>query len=155
MISKSVLQKAIELPVGFYTYSLGGSGYSGGDLPNSNYNYGNAIVLKRSSDSIIIILSGIDSAPLSINYYSGGRWLGWQKYVRTSDLGYVDCVVNTVANTTVYINGSPNERNFYIPVIIRHKSTNDVLENLFYDYSWKVFSNASQEITVRFYKYPA
>lgn len=72
----------------------------------------------------------------------------------TSDLGYVDCMVTSQANTAVTIPGAPAESN-YIPVVIEHNQTRGVMESVFRTSGyWIIYSNQSQEVKVRFYKYP-
>lgn len=81
-------------------------------------------------------------------------WSTWNMTTLTSDLGYVDCMVTSQANTAVTIPGAPAESN-YIPVVIEHNQTRGVMESVFRTSGyWIIYSNQSQEVKVRFYKYP-
>lgn len=74
--------------------------------------------------------------------------------IKNSDLGYVDCTVTSQANTAVTISGAPSESN-YIPVVIEHNQTRQVMENVFRTSGvWVIYSDKAQEVKVRFYKYP-
>lgn len=73
----------------------------------------------------------------------------------TSDLGYVDCEVSSEANNHVAIPNAPSSKDGYIPVIIHHTSSNNVLDHVFYDSGyWRIYSTLTQRVIVRFYKYP-
>lgn len=69
------------------------------------------------------------------------------------DLEYIDIGVNTVANNVVEIPGSPSD-SMWIPVIIGHVSTGACLESISRDGRWRIYSTASQQVTVRFYNRP-
>lgn len=99
-----------------------------------------------------IAISYFASSIKTRRLYSG-VWSGWDTYVRTSDLGYVDCIVATSANNTITIFDAP-DNSFYIPVVVGHTDTNNVNDHVFWAGSWRIHSNVSQNTTVRFYKYP-
>ena len=83
-----------------------------------------------------------------------GNWGDWLSFVQKSDLGYVEREIDTVANKATVI---PNSEigNFYIPVIIGHWSATNIAEHVFFQQNaWYVYSDVSQHIRVRLYKYP-
>lgn len=152
-LSTSILEKALEITgQGFYMYVLSGDSYKGGDLPDYFYQFGTAIILKRNQGAIHVAIFGVD-VPLIINFYNGSRWFGWDTYVRTSDLGYVNCEVNTIANDSIAIPGAPNDAR-RIPIIIGHSSINNCLENISYINGWRIYSTVAQTTYIRFFKYP-
>lgn len=118
------------------------------------------IMLKRSDGYYGMILRfTYGSVPtFEMASKASGIWYpenSWIRFVRTSDLGYVDCEVTTVANNAVIISGAPS-KDGYIPVIIEHNQTRHVMESIFRTSGdWCIYSNQSQEVKVRFYKYPA
>ena len=71
-----------------------------------------------------------------------------------SELDYIDCSVNSTANQVVEIPGAP-ATSLYIPIHVNHSDTGAVLENIAYDGRWRIFSNKSQKLTVRFFQRPA
>lgn len=71
----------------------------------------------------------------------------------TSDLGYVNCEVNTIANDSIAIPGAPNDAR-RIPIIIGHSSINNCLENISYINGWRIYSTVAQTTYIRFFKYP-
>lgn len=71
-----------------------------------------------------------------------------------SELDYIDCSVNSTANQVVEIPGAP-ATSLYIPIPVNHSDTGAVLENIAYDGRWRIFSNKSQKLTVRFFQRPA
>lgn len=84
---------------------------------------------------------------------SGGSWTQWDSFVSNSDLGYVDYIVDTVGNTAIPIPDSPSS--YYIPVVVSHGSTLAVIEHVFFaTNTWMIYSNVSQKVQIRFYKYP-
>lgn len=91
MLTTSILEKALTLSQGTYEYDLGGSGYTGTDLPNSNYKYSKATVLtKGKGGRATVILWGLKVGetliPPTFNLYDNGAWSGWNDYVVKSDL---------------------------------------------------------------------
>ena len=83
-----------------------------------------------------------------------GNWGDWHSFVQKSDLGYVEREIDTVANKATVI---PNSEigNFYISVIIGHWSATNIAEHVFFQQNaWYVYSDVSQHIRVRLYKYP-
>lgn len=73
--------------------------------------------------------------------------------MQNGDLEYIDISVNTVANNVVEIPGAPSD-SMWIPVIIGHVSTGACLESISRDGRWRIYSTASQQVTIRFYKRP-
>lgn len=154
-LTTSILDKALELEgVGLYFYRLGGSNYIGDDLPKINYANGSVLILRRAENTIAVFLMGSDNdTPLVMNYYYVNKWLGWQTYVRTSDLGHVDVTMNVTAG---YTKISKIEGLNYIPVILRASIQYEGLSvcGSYPDNSWVAVSNTEQNITIRFFKYP-
>lgn len=112
---------------------------------------------------VIGFRSGNYSAQLRLSYFEGllyrirksGVWENWETSVLTSDLGYVDCAVDTVKDGWAVIPNSPATKNGYLPVVYGHSQTSEVLENVFYDVTtWRIYSTVSQNVNIRFYKYP-
>lgn len=62
-------------------YWLNGTSYSG-ELPADSYKYGSAIVLKRASNSISVVIFSIGK-PI-YNSYSNGSWSGWRDFTGAS-----------------------------------------------------------------------
>lgn len=79
-------------------------------------------------------------------------------YGKSQTLDFIECRVKTVSGTVkitkeTIISGTAPSLSSYIPIIIGHKSTNNVVDYVFYDSpNWIVKSDAQQEITIRFYK---
>ena len=93
-LNTSILEKAVTLDTGMHNFVLGGSGYTGEDLPSTQYAYGIATVNKRGSNGITVLLWATRYVlPLIYNQYNGAKWSGW-KEVFTTDGG-------TVKGTTV------------------------------------------------------
>ena len=89
-LNTSILEKAVELENGFHVFRLGGSGYTGGDLPATLYAYGLASVFKWSGN-IVVELHGhknIATNRKAVKYYTNdnGIWSDWFIGVTTSDL---------------------------------------------------------------------
>lgn len=107
-ISTSILEKAVELKTGFYFFKdLTGASYTGNDLPHATYTYGSAIIAKRSSTVIAVILLGIaavEAKNLVINRYNGTTWSGWEKLSTAADLA------NYLPLTGGTINGDIKQR---------------------------------------------
>jgi hypothetical protein len=89
-LNTSIIQKAHDLPIGYYMYRLGGSDYTGNDLPLFNYAYGNAVIHKRNNISISVVLYGeTEATPIATKGYNGTSWTGWQIYARKSDFSFL------------------------------------------------------------------
>ena len=92
--------------------------------------------------------SGTQTLPAAINYLYG----------KSPTLDFIECRVKTVSGTVkitkeTIISGTAPSLSSYIPIIIGHKSTNNVVDYVFYDSpNWIVKSDAEQELTIRFYK---
>ena len=72
-------------------------------------------------------------------------------------LDFIECRVKTVLGTApitkeTIISGNVPSLSSYIPVVIGHNHSNDVVENVFYDSIWYIASNVEQETIIRFYK---
>lgn len=104
-LATSIKEKALELPIGVYDFSLSGANYPDGVLPNTGYKYGSATVIKRSSNSITIVLwRGDDACPLATCYWGGSAWTEWSVSVTTADLAnYLPNTGGDISNT----NGRP------------------------------------------------
>ena len=103
-LTTSILEKAIELKSGFYYIKdLTGVNYTGNDLPHSNYTYGSAIIAKRSSTVITVILLGIaslDAGRIAVNRYNGTTWSGWDKLSTAAELAnYLSLTGGTVKSS--------------------------------------------------------
>ena len=59
-----------------------------------------------------------------------GVWSEWLSFVLSSDLGSIDCEVNTIANNQIDIPNSPTGPN-YIPIVRSHSNNNLVRENIY------------------------
>lgn len=153
-LSTSILEKALELSKGFYVYSLDGSNYSGNDLPINNYRYGTALIIKRSSNAIVVMLIGPNQdTPITINGRTSDGWTGWQTYSRMSDFGHIETAVTSSANNTVGIPNAPIDTR-WIPIVTHHAISNDVMENIFFDNKWYIRSNVTQLTNITFFKQP-
>lgn len=86
--------------------------------------------------------------------YDNGTYGNWISNVTTSDFGILTVEVVSVANEATAIPGSPSTGN-WIPVVVNHVQTTDCLENVYYHGStWYIYSNKTQNVRVRFFKYP-
>lgn len=78
-------------------------------------------------------------------------------YSESQTLDFIECRVKTVLGTApitkeTIISGNVPSLSSYIPVVIGHNHSNDVVENVFYDSIWYIASNVEQETIIRFYK---
>ena len=105
-----------------------------------------------------IVYTGLLDIPSRL--YSGSminreQEVTWIPYVLTSDLGYTDVTMDTVRGSNNYV---PNITGMnYIPVVLRVSSDYtgvSVYGNRGAN-SWLVISPTEQNMTIRFYKYPA
>ena len=90
-LTTSILEKALEVGNGIYSYRLAGSLYKGNDLPSSAYYaFGTASIHKQNESNIIVILWGINAANsknIAINYYDKDKgWGEWDTYATTANL---------------------------------------------------------------------
>ena len=117
-VTTSLLEYALTLGTGTYQIYLGGSNYTGDDLPNKSYRYGKATIYRTGSRATVVLygIKGVDGAKrLAINHYDSD-WGGWDTYATSVDLtaelakylpltgGNVDSL--TVANKTVHHDGN-------------------------------------------------
>ena len=96
----SLLAYAASAPEGFcHMVRLAGSGYTGNDLPAGGYEYGSAIIMKRYSGSMVVILfSPSSNSAIMINTWNdtNSGWNGWYNANGTKQLW----------NGTLNVNGS-------------------------------------------------
>jgi hypothetical protein len=88
-LSTSLLEKSLTLGEGVHIFKLLGTNYTGNDLPNTAYTYGEAMVLVRSTSSITVVLFGAYStagSKLAVNHYNGSEWQGWGVTATLADL---------------------------------------------------------------------
>ena len=90
-LGTSLLEKAVSLTeFGVYKFKLGGTGYTGEDLPNSNYVYAEAEIIVRDSKNRTVILYpsySSNSRKIVTNCYYNGQWSGWSVVATEADLG--------------------------------------------------------------------
>lgn len=85
-ITVDILSDALNAGDGIHEYNLNGSSYTG-NLPESNYAYGNGTVYRRNKTSITVVLYGGTQEPIATNYSSDGKtWRGWKVHALKSDL---------------------------------------------------------------------
>lgn len=136
------------LPVGFYTFGANANTTNVPDSPSAG------CIIKRTSSHISIILVAYGTGKYYCVEY-GGNWRKWNKLVLDSDLGYTDVTMDTVRGSNNYV---PNITGMnYIPVVLRVSSDYtgvSVYGNRGAN-SWLVISPTEQNMTIRFYKYPA
>ena len=87
-VTTSVLEYALTLATGTYQIYLGGSNYTGDDLPNKSYRYGRATIYKAGSRATVVLygIKGVEGAKrIAMNHYDSG-WGGWETYSTTADL---------------------------------------------------------------------
>lgn len=96
----SLLAYAASAPEGFcHMVRLAGSGYTGNDLPAAGYEFGSAIIMKRYSGSMVVILfSPSSNSAIMINTWNdtNSGWNGWYNANGTKQLW----------NGTLNVNGS-------------------------------------------------
>lgn len=85
-LATSIQEKALSLPNGTYFYHLGGSYYTGGDLPSGAWAFGSAMVVKRGPSSIEIVLFTESLSTIAVNAYNGVKWNGWLVNATTADI---------------------------------------------------------------------
>ncbi len=90
LLNTSILEKAVSLPMtelGVYEYALGGTDYTGADLPNVTYSYGNATIYVRYGFKTVFLWGIRGVAPIFNCYATNtGEWSGWQTLATTADL---------------------------------------------------------------------
>lgn len=93
ILNEPILEKALSITVdGDYNFKLGGSNYTGNDLPDIGFAYGQATVKVRggigNNNNTTVILWGTNTATntktIAINYYNGTKWGGWNVMLTTA-----------------------------------------------------------------------
>lgn len=106
-LTTSIITKAEGLTPGMYYIGLGGTEYTGEDLPSDpNWEYASAIVTVRDIYSKEILLLNETQGLMAINTYSGSTWSGWKVFASKDDLAttlteakeYADSLVNGLIN---------------------------------------------------------
>lgn len=119
--------------------------------------YGVLLHFKASIYYGSMIIIGVHGAIYARSYspINDSWYEPWRKMVLTSDLGYTDVTMDTVRGSNNYV---PNITGMnYIPVVLRVSSDYtgvSVYGNRGAN-SWLVISPTEQNMTIRFYKYPA
>lgn len=117
----------------------------------ATYNF--VLQATTSAYSSAILYGYAIEKPIYYYRYDGVTYV--RNIVLTSDLGYVDCCVTTTSNNVVAIPNAPASRYGFIPVITGHDTTSSAHDNVFYDSGeWRIYSNYSQKVFIRFYIYP-
>lgn len=99
-ITVDILSDALIAGDGIHEYNLNGLSYTG-NLPESNYAYGNGTVYRRNKSSITVVLYGGTQEPIATNYSSDGKtWRGWKVHALKSDLGDLITHRKTTGNTS-------------------------------------------------------
>lgn len=124
------------------------------DLPTNDFWFVEIVsFIPNELDRIIRAYDPV-SKKSAVIYRINNVWTSWQTYVTTSDLAYVDCEVDTVANNQIAISNAPVS-NKYIPVVLEHSTNNLVREHIYRSGGeWRIFSDYAQKTIIRFYKYP-
>ena len=80
-----ILSDALKVSDGIHEYNLSGASYTG-DLPDSNYAYGNGTVYRRNVSAIMVVLYGATQESIATNYSNNGKtWHGWKVHALKSD----------------------------------------------------------------------
>ena len=95
ILKTSIIAEAEKLSVGVYHYRLGGTDYTGNDLPNDYARYCNATVFVREATanykSIVIVIEGGKDSSRYYRSCSNSTWGDWVKIIDS----------NNIANQTV------------------------------------------------------
>lgn len=89
VLNTSILEKALTLETGVYQFKLGGGNYTGKDLPNTNYVYGNATVFIWAKNNMaLVVLWGTShiNTPIATQFYNGNWREKWLLSATTADL---------------------------------------------------------------------
>ena len=90
----------------------------------------------------------------AIRSWWGSIWSDWYSLVTNSDFTRTNLTVDTVANKAVEIPNAPNVPE-YLPIIWSVSNTVEHQSTITYNLGkWYVYSNVSQNITIRFHKIP-
>lgn len=116
-LTSSIKEKANSLPDGTYFYHLGGTGYTGNDLPSTNWYYGSALIVKRNQNSIEIVLF-TESGKTAVSAYNGQAWTDWKVFASEADLAkYLPLTGGKIDGTGYFpleINGTSSYNENYI-----------------------------------------
>ena len=75
-------------------------------------------------------------------------------FALTSDLEQIICTVETKSNDKVPIPGAPSTPN-YVPITVAHSNKLECIENIMFNgQAWYIYSDSSQTVSIRFFKYP-
>lgn len=114
VLKTSILEKALTLEQGVYQFRLGGTNYTGNDLPNTSYGYGYATVyVWAKSVNVMVVLWGTSysNTPIATQFYTGSAWReDWLDSATTADLanylpktgGEVDGSIVLKSNATTF-----------------------------------------------------
>lgn len=114
-LSTSILEKALEVEDGVHNFRFNG-GYTGDDLPQTNYRYGMATIYKRSASLITVVLWGRTNYNPQFNTYGSGAWSGWQTFATTADL------TTALANYLPIVNGEVVASNI-LPLKVKNSAS--------------------------------
>ena len=123
-------------------YILGGGSYTLSGMEYDDHRYGYQIATGIVGQIYRILVNGI--------------WGEWTKNILSTDFELVGCVVNGISGSVVEIPGSPPSSD-YIPVITGHQNTLVANDNVYWQDNqkkWFFYTNVSQTVWLRFYKYP-
>ena len=79
--SSGILDYAVSAANGNWFVTLNGTSYTANDIPTTgSYQYGSAIILKRSSSSIIVLLFSPSTGNPVRNGYDNDAWGEWRDF---------------------------------------------------------------------------
>lgn len=107
-----------------------------------------------SRDAAIIAISS--GGTVYTAFRNNDVWINGDTCVKGSKFELVGCVVNGISGSVVEIPGSPPSSD-YIPVITGHQNTLVANDNVYWQDNqkkWFFYTNVSQTVWLRFYKYP-
>lgn len=153
-LGTSITEKAITLANGVHFYQLGGSYYTGNDLPTSNYawSYSNAMVLKRNNGSLEIVLFSEKVGRIAIKSYDGS-WNEWSEYATTIDLANYLSRAGGNLKANAVINGKLNTA-YSAPGFFVHKANSDEICGGFGVYSSPTENGEGKHVFIGFSDLP-
>lgn len=107
-----------------------------------------------SRDAAIIAISS--GGTVYTAFRNNDVWINGDTCVKGLKFEFVGCVVNGISGSVVEIPGSPPSSD-YIPVITGHQNTLVANDNVYWQDNqkkWFFYTNVSQTVWLRFYKYP-